>query len=308
MSKVKNPNIDTLTEEIQNSNYKGASAAEVQSHYDINDVSDDFYRLWLGKTFAYSCALWEENEGYDELDQAQMRKLDLHAVQARVKGAQRVLDIGCGWGEQLRHLVEVHGVEKTVGLTLSNSQAKRIKSLENPRIEVRSEGWSEHSPEQLYNGIISVGAFEHFSKLEISQEEKLEGYRNFFKRCHEWLEPSGWMSLQTVTYQNMFREDFNSFIIQVLPGVDLPTIADIAKASERLFEIVTLQNDREHYERTCKAWLSRLRANRATAINLVGQEVVSRYEKYLTLVCLSFHSGANGLVRITMQRIDNPRY
>jgi cyclopropane-fatty-acyl-phospholipid synthase len=285
---------------VKNQN-PGASAEAIQYHY---DVSNNFYRLWLGSTNAYSCAIWEEN---DTLESAQLRKIDFHINQAKARGALRVLDVGCGWGATLKRLVEVHNVEQAVGLTLSKAQAEWIESFRQPRIKVKLESWSEHSPEEPYDAIISVGAFEHFAKLNLNNVQKVEGYRTFFQRCHEWLKPGGWMSLQTMTYGNVRREELSQFIADCLPDSDLPSFSEIAEATERIFEIVALRNNREDYVRTWKAWLSNLKANRKAAVNLVGEEMVARYEKFLSLFTIGFHAGNMDLLRITMRRIDNPR-
>lgn len=283
----------------------GASSQAIQHHYDIGN---DFYRLWLDPTLNYSCALWEENEGYDAHEIAQVRKLDFHITQARVKGTKRVLDIGCGWGSLLRRLVEVHGVETGVGITLSKTQADFISRFNHPKIQVYLESWSEHIPREPYDGIISIGAFEHFAKSEVSNEEKIEAYRAFFSRCHSWLKPGGWMSIQTIVYENSTKEDLSQFFAEeIFPESDLPRLSDIAKASDRLFEIVALRNDREHYVRTLKAWLKNMKANRTAAVDMVGEEVVARYEKYLSFSMIGFHSGATNLSRIVMHRLDNLR-
>lgn len=280
----------------------GASAEAIQHHYDVNN---DFYRIWLDSTNTYSSALWEEN---DDLELAQLRKIDFHIERARAKGTKRVLDVGCGWGSTLKRLVEMHGVEQAVGLTLSKAQAEWIASFNHPQIEVKLESWSDHSPKEPYDAIISIGAFEHFAKLEFSESEKLESYRTFFQRCHEWLKPGSWMSLQTIAYGNYRKEEMSKFITdEIFPESDLPTITDIAKASERIFDIVALQNDREHYERTTKVWLKRLKANREEAVKLVGEEVVAKYEKYLNFCTIGFHTGAVNLLRISTRRIDNAR-
>ena len=280
----------------------GASAEAIQHHY---DVSNDFYRIWLDSTNTYSSALWEEN---DNLESDQLRKIDFHIERARAKGKKRVLDVGCGWGSTLKRLVEIHGVEHAVGLTLSNAQAEWIASFKHPQIEARLESWSDHSPKEPYDVIISIGAFEHFAKPEFSESQKLEGYRSFFEPCHQWLKPGSWMSLQTIAYGNCRKEDMSKFILDdIFPESDLPTIADIAKGSEQIFEIVALQNDREHYERTLKVWLQRLKANKKEAVKLVGEEVVAKYEKYLSFCIIGFHIGTIDLLRISMRRIDNPR-
>lgn len=285
---------------------RGSSAEALQHHY--CDIGNDFYHLWLDPTLTYSCALWEKDEASDDLETAQMRKVDFHIAQAKAKGAERVLDVGCGWGSVLRRLVDVHGVERAVGITMSEVHSKWIWGLNHPKLEVHLEHWMDHSPVALYDGIISLEAFEHFARLELSYEEKLGVYRQFFSRCHSWLKAGGWMSLQVISYGNMRREDASEFIFtEVLPESDLPSIADIAKATERIFEIVELRNDRKDYVRTCKIWLSKLKANRAAAVKLVGEEVVKRYEKYLNFSIICFHVGTTDLLRIALRRIDNPR-
>jgi cyclopropane-fatty-acyl-phospholipid synthase len=280
----------------------GASARAVQHHY---DVSNDFYRLWLDPMMTYSAAMWEAG---DDFEAAQMRKLDFHIAQARAGGARWVLDIGCGWGALLRRLVEAHSVDRAVGLTLSPNQAEWIAALNQARIEVRLESWSDHAPTEPYDAIISMGAFEHFARPNVSDEERIAGYRHFFKRCHEWLKPGGWLSLETIIYEKARREDINLFFItEIYPESDLPTLANIARASERLFEIASLRNDRQDAERTWREWLSRLRANRATAVEVVGEEIVARYEKYLKLSIIGFHIANMNLPRLAMRCIDKPR-
>lgn len=289
-----------ISTKVEHSDYKGASKEAIQHHYDL---SNDFYRLWLDSTTTYSSALWEED---DNLESAQLRKIDFHINQAQANNAKRVLDLGCGWGSTLKRLVETHNVEQAIGLTLSKTQKDYINSFDYPQIQVQLKSWSSYFPEQPFDAIISIGAFEHFVKLELSQEDKLECYKKFFQRCHEWLKPGGYMSLQTIVYENFRKEDFSQFIAEeIFPESNLPHLAEIARATESIFEVVALRNDREHYERTLKVWLKNLRANREQAVNLVGEKVVAKYEKYLSLFAIGFHTAKMNLCRITLRRIDH---
>ena len=52
----------------------------VEHHY---DVGRDFYRLWLDAGMVYSCAYWPTAVD-DDIDAAQVAKLDWHATAAGV--------------------------------------------------------------------------------------------------------------------------------------------------------------------------------------------------------------------------------
>lgn len=281
----------------------GASLEAIQSHY---DAGNDFYRLWLDPTMSYSAALYEPG---DTLETAQLRKIDYHIDQANARGAARVLDVGCGWGGVLKRTAE-SGAGKVVGLTLSDAQANYVRSLGLPNVEVRVESWSDHQPEGKYDAIISIGAFEHFARLDSSEEERIAGYRAFFTRCREWLRPGGRLSLQTFAYGSARRREEGQktagtqfLASEIFPETDPPRLSDIVAASDGLFEFEALRNDRKHYATTCLEWLRRLRANRAEAARLVGEDGVTKYERYLQLSNLGFETGYLALFRITLSRV-----
>lgn len=282
----------------------GSSQRAVEHHY---DVGNDFFRLWLGPTMAYSCALWTGSET-ESLEEAQMRKIDAHLEGANGSGTSRLLDIGCGWGGALERAVQSHQVQQATGLTLSHCQHEWIAGLGKPAIDVRLESWVDHRPEASYDAIISVEAFEAFARPGLSPGDKLDVYRMFFSRCHEWLKPGGWCSIQTIGYGNSGPEDYDEFIAsEIFPETDLPRIAELAEAVERIFEIVELRNDRSDYVRTLDAWAARLRENRAAAVALAGEATVVRFQRYLKLASHMFRSGACDLIRLSLRRIDQPK-
>ncbi|HEX2570388.1 MAG TPA: class I SAM-dependent methyltransferase [Polyangia bacterium] len=270
------------------------------------DLSQDFYALWLdASSMSSTCALYEEG---DDLDRAQLRKLDHHVAAARAAQRGRVLDVGCGWGHLLHRLVHVHGVGRAVGLTISQMQAQWIGRRSDPRIEVRLESWVDHEPAAPYDAILSIEAIESFARPGLPSSEKVKIYRAFFERCHRWLRPGGGMSLQAIAYGNSDAQDLDGLMAdELFPESDLPKLAEIMSATERLFEIATLRNDREHYTRTLRAWLDRLQEHRAEAEALVGEAIVDRHLRSLRLRIYLFASGGCDLHRIALRRIDSPR-
>lgn len=273
------------------------AAAAVRHHY---DVGNEFYRLWLDRSLTYSCAM--RGDDADTLETAQQRKLEYHLQAIGAGPGQRVLDIGCGWGSILRVLSETHGVERAVGLTLSETQAAHIRSRRHPAVEVRTEDWARYEPETGFDGIISIGAFEHFAAPDDEPSERLRRYREFFVRCRTWLNPGGVLSLQTIAYANMSRADASRFMQQeIFPEADLPTLTEIATAAEGVLELRSLRNDRLDYAWTCEQWAARLRAHRDAAVDLVGPDTVARYLHYLKLSALGFRMGKIGLFRMVLR-------
>jgi cyclopropane-fatty-acyl-phospholipid synthase len=289
---------------------RGGSPEAIQAHY---DVGNDFYRLWLDPTLSYSCAMWQDDEADSQLEAAQRRKIDFHVRSAKAQGAGHVLDIGCGWGALLWHLVHEAGVRQATGLTLSQQQYNHIADLADPRMDVRLESWVDHQPAQPYDALISIGAFEHFARPEWSSPAKVAAYRSFFSHCHRWLKPGAWLSLQTIAYGNFDpaaakSEPEHRFLLgEIFPEAELPTLEEVIRASAGLFELVALRNDREDYERTCQVWYHRLVARKTEATAVAGAAVVARYLRYLKLSMSLFHLGRTCLLRLALRRLDDPR-
>lgn len=258
------------------------SAAAIRHHYDVGNA---FYRLWLDPSLSYSCS-WRAGEM--SLDDAQEHKLRRHLDAAGAR--TRLLDIGCGWGGILSRA----GVP-AVGLTLSGEQATYVRGLGH---DVRLQDWRDHSPSERYDGIVSIGAFEHFAA---PGTDKIGIYREFFTRCRDWL-TEGALLLQTIAYADMDAADASSFMQQeIFPDAELPTLAEITTAADRVLEVTALSNGRLDYAWTCAEWARRLKAHRSEARELVGDDVVRRYERYLTLSSLGFRMGKLALYRITLR-------
>ena len=79
---------------------RGRTRQAIEHHY---DVGREFLPAVVGRPHGVSCALWPGDLD-DDLEAAQLAKLDWHATGARADGAGRVLDVGCGWGAMMRYL------------------------------------------------------------------------------------------------------------------------------------------------------------------------------------------------------------
>jgi cyclopropane-fatty-acyl-phospholipid synthase len=296
-----------MATEAHDTTYGGAPPRAVSPHYDL---SNDFYATWLDESMTYSCALWDDAPADETLESAQRRKLEYLASVAHAQGARAVLDVGCGWGSMLRYLTGECGVERGVGLTLSSAQAEHIASTAHAAIEVPVENWADHDPDARYGAIVSAGAFEHFARVGMTHDEKTAAYRQFFERCHGWLEPGSHMALQTIAKGEVPLDaqgmrDVVFLSRHIFPESDIPRLSEIVTATEGLLEVETVRNDRHHYVRTCGAWLERLEANRARAEEVVGADTVDVYREYMRASMRQFDAGMATLLRLGLRRVGS---
>ncbi|MET0138247.1 MAG: cyclopropane-fatty-acyl-phospholipid synthase family protein, partial [Sphingobium sp.] len=273
----------------------------IRHHY---DVGNDFYAAWLDPLMVYSAAMWDGLDANATLEEAQRRKLLHHARSVKAAPGMNILDIGCGWGGQLRMLTQEYGVAACTGLTLSEEQAAYVESLGLKDATVVLANWHDYAPHAPFDGIISVGAFEHFAHPTQSEDERRATYRRFFQSCHDWTDGRGRLSLQTIAYGTMRSDQANPFITgDIFPAAELPTVEDIVVASKGLFRILLLRDDGPDYARTCTIWGQRLRTAMANGQAGNDPNLALRYHRYLRLSAAGFAMGRIGLLRIVFDPI-----
>lgn len=274
-------------------------ARAVSHHY---DVGNDFYRLLLGPTLVYSCAVFES--ATDTLEQAQRNKLELICRKLDLQPGQRLLDVGCGWGSLLLHAARHHGV-RGVGVTLSKEQAalatERVAAAGlSDRIEIRIQDYRD-IPDRGFDAVSSVGMFEHVGAEQMAV---------YLRRLHDLVRPGG----RVLNHQigraphrggtsrlprpggraaDRVAIDRRSFIHRyVFPDGALHRIGNLVEAVEEAgLEVRHLESIREHYDLTLRHWSANLEANwdRAVAASSEGRARVWRL--YLAGSALSFRRG-----------------
>jgi cyclopropane-fatty-acyl-phospholipid synthase len=283
-------------------------AAAVRSHY---DVGNDFYRLWLDRELVYSCAYFRT--GGEDIDAAQLDKMEHICRKLRLRPGERLLDIGCGWGGLLRHAVRRFGVQG-VGITLSEEQARWARQRiaeeglgERCRIEVRD--YRELPEDAQFDKVVSVGMVEHVGV------DQLPAY---FGKAFRLTRPGGVFlnhgitgSLETTVsgvVPRIVRRlwDTGSFMQRyVFPDGELPLLSRIVStAREAGFEVRDVETLREHYARTLRCWRRRLERARAAATALVGEETFRTWRLYMAGCARSFATGYINVAQTVLGRPD----
>ncbi|MGH3695074.1 MAG: SAM-dependent methyltransferase [Pseudonocardiaceae bacterium] len=241
-----------------------ATRQEMEATY---NYMDEIFRLSLGETGDCSGAMYNGDFG-KTLGQAQKDKHDYALDALDLHAGSRMLDIGCGWGAMLRAVKERGG--DGIGITLSNKQAE---SCRRNNLEAYVKDWKDVSAETFgkFDGIVSLGAFEHFCSVEeyvTGQQEEI--YRNFFELCYELLPEGGRLYLQTMMWgkDSPEYEDIslkaskgsNEYMLAVLgkfysEGSWLPSGEEqIIRTAKPYLKVISLNNGRRDYIETLRQW------------------------------------------------------
>ena len=289
----------------------GTSPRAIMHHYDL---SDDFFRIWLGPEMVYSCGWWDAADGPDSLARAQRRKLDYFADRLGVAGG-RVLDVGCGWGALLDRFARVHGLASGVGLTLSPAQADYAARRRVPGVSYRMEHWADHEPAQPYDAITCIEATEHFASDTLSPDEKVEVYRGFFERAASWLQPGGKMGLQLICLDNVShagsragRGPFADLILRDIFPESMPaSLSELVLGWETHFELAEFLDHPSHYQRTFRAWTLAYREQEALAQSLVGAGTSRTWARYFAAGEAAFRMREHSLYRVILTKRPEPK-
>ncbi|KLU62822.1 cyclopropane-fatty-acyl-phospholipid synthase [Peptococcaceae bacterium CEB3] len=272
------------------------SRENAQHHYDIGN---DFYRLWLDETMTYSCAYFKSPE--DSLIQAQKNKIEHILRKLNLEEGQRLLDIGCGWGELILTAAQKYRVKAT-GITLSEEQYDKVQSridLENLKdlVDVHLLDYRELKG-QTFDRVVSVGMLEHVGKEHLGE---------YFTTVEHLLESKGISLLHTITGRD--ERDTNSWINKyIFPGGYIPTVSELIRHMEAcglyLYDAESLRN---HYTRTLEHWADNFEQALPQIRKGKDETFIRMWRLYLNSAAASFNSGNIDLHQLLFSKGPNNR-
>lgn len=264
------------------------------------NVSNEFYRLLLGESMTYSCAVWSEET--TDLQVAQEAKYELVCGKLGLRPGTRLLDVGCGWGGMVLHAARRHGV-RAVGVTLSRAQAelarKRVAEAGlSEQIEIRLQDYRDVG-DGPYDAISSIGMFEHVGAAQLPE---------YFRRLNGLLAPGGRLLNHGIS-QPAGRKPGgpNEFIDRyVFPDGELQQIGSVVTAVQSAgFEVRHLENLREHYALTLRAWVNNHQEHYDEAVLEVGEARARIWQLYLVGSAVNFERAQIEVYQTLAVRDDN---
>jgi cyclopropane-fatty-acyl-phospholipid synthase len=255
------------------------STKHVAHHY---DRGNDFYKLWLDESMAYSCAYFRYEN--DTLEQAQQQKYEHICRKLQLKAGETLVDIGCGWGGMLIYAAKHYGV-RGVGCTLSKQQVEYAVDL------VKREGLSKEisivfedyrNLQGKFDKFVSVGMFEHVGKQFIP---------TFMEKAKSILNPGGIGLLHTIGQERPVPGDPWT-LKYIFPGGYIPSLDEIVRTMCETKLIPTdIENLRLHYARTLEEWGARFEVHVKKVEAMYDASFVRMWRMFLNGCAANFRYG-----------------
>ncbi len=258
------------------------SKNDIQYHYDLGN---DFFKLWLDDTMSYSCAYFKDEK--DTLYKAQLNKIDHILKKLNLKEGQKIVDIGCGWGDLIITAAKKYNVH-ALGITLSSEQFKKVNetikenNLED-KVEVRLLDYRDLAKSgEKFDRVVSVGMVEHVGKKNLSL---------YMETVNKLLKDGGTSLLHCITAQT--EGEVNEWIRRyVFPGGYIPSTRElVALMPDYDFHLTDVESLRLHYARTLSCWASNFEEAMDEVRKMKDERFIRMWRLYLNACAASFHYG-----------------
>jgi cyclopropane-fatty-acyl-phospholipid synthase len=288
---------DTLRHRFRGNSVSG-SKKNIHRHYDLGN---EFYRLFLDPTMAYSCGYYRTAD--DSLEEAQLRKFDRICKKLQLSPADHLLEIGTGWGGFALFAATHYGCRVTT-TTISRQQYDYAEALfqrsgeAGARITLLLEDYRNLGGQ--YDKLVSIEMFEAVG---------LKYYDTFFGACDRLLKPHGIMFLQAITMNEQkfaaYRKRCDWIQKYIFPGAELASLSEILKSLGRCTRLSLhyAQDIGLHYAETLKAWRERFLA-RLDQVQALGFDntFVRMWEYYLAYCEGAFRESYVGEIQIVLKK------
>ncbi|WP_395489044.1 cyclopropane fatty acyl phospholipid synthase [Cedecea davisae] len=208
-----------------------------KEHYDLGN---DLFSRMLDAHMQYSCGYWKDAT---TLAEAQEAKLKMICEKLQLGPGMKLLDIGCGWGGLAEFAARNYDVS-VFGVTISAEQQKmaqeRCKGLD---VTILLQDYRDLN--EQFDRIVSVGMFEHVGP---------KNYATYFDVADRNLKPDGIFLLHTIGSTKTDNNVDPWIDKYIFPNGCLPSVRQIADASEPHFVMEDWHNFGADYDKTLMAW------------------------------------------------------
>jgi cyclopropane-fatty-acyl-phospholipid synthase len=276
---------DSLVNRVFNRQSPRRALQAAVAHYDIGN---DLFQAMLDPTLSYSCGYWARAQ---DLQQAQLDKLDMICHKLHLKPGERLLDIGCGWGGLARHAAEHFGVE-VFGITVSREQLALARER-CAGLPVTLEFRDYRELQGRFDKIVSVGMFEHVGP---------KNYRTFFDVLRRNLNHNGLALLHTIGDSTTSLKPDPWIEKYIFPNGKLPSAQQLTATLEPGLVIRDWHEFGADYDRTLMAWWDNFKHAWPALSQSYSRRFYRMWKYYLHVSAASFRAGQSSLWQVVLTR------
>lgn len=250
--------------------------ADTNNHYDLDP---EVFGLFLDPLRKYSSGLYTSPD--DTLEDAQRRKLAFVADRVGVRGGERVLDVGCGWGSVILHFARELGCV-TTGISPAGHQhdyiARRAAEWGVADRVSSVQGHFEEAPlEPSYDAVTMLGSIVHMPDLTA-----------VLGKARRLLRRGGRLYVSESCFRNAAaraefdRREGTRFVRDSIFGWgDMRPLSDLVRGAEDAgFSVDDVEDLTSHYHRTIEDWIANVEA-RAEQIDTIEPGMATKLVRYL---------------------------
>ena len=267
----------------------------IHHHYDIGNA---FYKLWLDKEMAYTCAYFPDPTL--SLEAAQLAKMEHICRKLRLQPGESVVEAGCGWGGLALYMAKHYGVH-VKAYNISREQvayARERVHREGLDRQVELVQGDYRESQGKCDVFVSVGMLEH---VGLAHYGELGGV---IDRC---LKPTGRGLIHSIGRNR--PAPMNAWIEKrIFPGGYPPSLGEMMQIFEPWrFSVLDVENLRLHYALTLRHWLDRYETVTDQVASLFDPDFVRAWRLYLAGSIAAFTCGELQLFQVLFTRYDNNR-
>ncbi len=228
---------EVIQARILNMQSKMRSKKVAQKHYDLDT---ELYTYMLDKHMQYTCGYWKNAK---TLDKAQEDKLELVCKKLKLRPGMTVLELGGGFGGLSYYMAKKYKCKVTMYNISKEQVAYARKKCKGLPVEIIQADY--RTATGTYDRVVSIGMCEHVGP---------KNHRAFIKLAKRRMKKEGLFLLHTIG-RNTNALTLDPWINKyIFPGGVIPSIEQLAKASQGIFVMEDWHNFGANYDNTLMAW------------------------------------------------------
>jgi len=275
-------------------NTRRMARRNIGHHYDLGN---DFYRLWLDPTMAYSSAVFEEPD--QPLQAAQENKFRLMLERLELRAEHELLEIGSGWGGFAIYAAQRTGC-RVHSITLSQEQltAARQRAAEAGVADrVHFELRDYRDLQRRYDRIVSIEMIEAVGEA---------WWPTYFQTIRQALRPQGIAAIQGITIDArifpQYRRQRDFIQKYIFPGGMLaPPERWMAIAAAAGLKSEAPAYYGLDYARTLRHWHVAVLENADAISGQFDARFLRMWRYYLSYCECGFLAGSTDLMQLTLR-------